>query len=291
MKNLDRNKTSIPPQVQGAYQQGKLRQDLESAQNENFRLQEEKEELVELVQVERTEKLTFQERLEQAMQELAASQVEQEQVIRSLEASQEERDRAIASRNSLIGRIGGLTSSNNRLREKLESNNRLREKLEKLETENQALRRFNQIAMEQVVAANQNREAIQSEYQKFQEAYPRIEAMQAEYRRFQDAYPKIKAGYQKLKSAYQDLKAEQDHKQARIDTLQTNFERLKAGYKKLKAEYEALSLRYDQHLTTLLHTYQNLDELERSQLPFGLKQQLDQLESDSESSYATEHRR
>ncbi|MCY7391391.1 MAG: hypothetical protein LH647_07810 [Leptolyngbyaceae cyanobacterium CAN_BIN12] len=249
MKDLDRGKNLVPPHASIAHNQGQLRQDLESAQKENYRLQDEreelkdeKEELAEKLEQETTERLGFQQRLEQAMQDLEVSEDEKSQAIAV-------RDQAISSRNSAIGRLGGLTAHRNRLREKVET----------LDARNESLKNSLKLAMEQVIGANQQREA------------------------FQEAYQKVKAAYQNLKLAHQNLKIDQQNSHVRIEKLKTDFARLKTGCKKLKVEYEKLLASHAQDfarqdMSKIVTAYREMSFIERSQLPSELKLLLDQLE-------------
>ncbi len=240
MKKLDRNQKQVSIQARVAFNQGKLRQDLDCALQENDRLQDEKETLVDLVDQERQAKQSFQERLAAAMQDLELSLDERSQAIAL-------RDKAIASRHSMIGRLGGLTASNNRLREKVE----------KLVTQTEQLQQLNKIAVEQVVAANQRREA------------------------FEAAYQRVKTAYQQLKTAHQALQAEQQQHQSQLAQLQTKFERLKAGCRRLKTEYERLQASYDQDMLDLSRAYRLLTQHERSRLTPELRYLLDHIESTS----------
>jgi chromosome segregation ATPase len=238
MKNLDRNQQGIPAQAKAAYIQGNLRQDLDYALQETYRLQDEKDALADQVEQERSAKQSFQARLAQAMQDLEISLDERSQALAL-------RDKAIASRKSMIGRLGGLTASNNRLREKVES----------LVTQTAHLQQLNKIAVEQVVAANQRREA------------------------FQEAYTRVKTAYQNLKTAHQALKTEQQGQQAEMDQLQSKFERLKTGCRRLKTEYERLQASYEQDMQHLSRAYRLLTHHERSRLTPELRYLLDHIES------------
>lgn len=238
MKNLDRGKHSVPLQAIVASRRADLLQALESFQKDNQLLQDEKEALVEEARQERTEKLSFMERLEQAIRDLGIAQDEQQQIASIRDQAIDERDqaiqvrdRAIASRLSMSGRLGGLTAHNNRLSRKVET----------LIAEAASLRKLNKTAVEQVVAANQTREAFQ-------------------------------AAYQRVKTAYQTLKAKYQTSQAVNEKLKSERERLTVGYKKLKTKY-------NQERGRIAAAYQEMSLVDRQQLPSTLKQLLDQIEN------------
>lgn len=230
MKDLNRGKQSISSEAESAYSKGKLLQELDDYKKDKERLEDEKDDLIEQVEQEQAEKLSFQERLEQAMRDLEISQDEQEQAIAI-------RDKAIASRNFVNGRLGGLTASNNRLREQVET----------LVIKNESLRNSNKIAVEQVVAANKQREAFQT-------------------------------AYERVKAAYKQLKTKQQQQQLQTEKLQANFERLKTGCRKLKTEHEVLKANYQRDMTEIAAVYQTMSLTERSQLPLELKRLLDRIE-------------
>ena len=244
MKDLDRGKSVVPPQAEAAHTKGQLQQELADYKRDKKRIEDEKDTLHDKLELEKTERLSFEQRLEQAMRDLGISHDEKnhaiaivDKTIAALTQTSSDRDKAISSRNSANGKLGGLTAHRNRLLEK-----------------NEFLKNRLKLAIEQVVAANQQREA------------------------FQEGYQKIKAAYQKLKLAHQNLKIEQQNSYVRIEKLQTDFEKLKTGCKKLKVEHEKLKISHAQDVTKIATAYRKMSCVERSQLPSELKLLLDQLE-------------
>lgn len=114
MKNLNRNQNQVTTQQVGAYQQGKLRQELESYKQQSDQLWQQIEEKDQQIEEKGSQVESLQKEVEETSEIVSQERTKSEGLLQRLM-------NAIQSRNSMRGKLGSATARLNRTLQQVET--------------------------------------------------------------------------------------------------------------------------------------------------------------------------